>query len=105
MVSAMMLAAPGSSVTGMKGREEAAVDGVTADEGVTASSEEVTSPFLSVCQGLGLTLSSTSVGTGGPSDSEGLDAEEESGGGALHGDHHTSWHQGTNHSIPGIHDL
>lgn len=42
MVSAMMLAAPGSSVTGMKGREEAAAaEGVTAD-GVTASSEETT---------------------------------------------------------------
>lgn len=40
MVSAMMLAAPGSSVTGMKGREEAeGADGVTA-EGVTASSED-----------------------------------------------------------------
>lgn len=43
MVSAMMLAAPGSSVTGMKGREEAAAaDGVTADDGVTASSEDAT---------------------------------------------------------------
>lgn len=44
MVSAMMLAAPGSSVTGMKGRQEAAAaeDGVTAEEGVTASSEVVT---------------------------------------------------------------
>ena len=40
MVSAMMLAAPGSSVTGINGREEAEeADGVTA-EGVTASSEE-----------------------------------------------------------------
>lgn len=36
----MMLAAPGSSVTGINGREEAeGADGVTA-EGVTASSEE-----------------------------------------------------------------
>lgn len=43
MVSAMMLAAPGSSVTGMKGREEAPeADGVIADEGVTASSDEGT---------------------------------------------------------------
>lgn len=43
MVSAMMLAAPGSSVTGMKGREEAAAaEGVTADDGVMASSEDVT---------------------------------------------------------------
>lgn len=43
MVSAMMLAAPGSSVTGMKGREEEPeADGVTADDGVTASSEEGT---------------------------------------------------------------
>lgn len=42
IVSAMILAAPGSSVTGMKGREEAAAaEGVTA-EGVTASSEETT---------------------------------------------------------------
>lgn len=41
MVSAMMLAAPGSSVIGMNGREEAEdADGVTA-EGVTASSEEI----------------------------------------------------------------
>lgn len=41
MVSAMMLAAPGSSVTGMNGREEAEeADGVTA-AGVTASSEEI----------------------------------------------------------------
>lgn len=41
MVSAMMLAAPGSSVTGMNGREDAEdADGVTA-EGVTASSEEI----------------------------------------------------------------
>lgn len=41
MVSAMMLAAPGSSVTGMNGRDEALeADGVTAEEGVTASSEE-----------------------------------------------------------------
>ena len=41
MVSAMMLAAPGSSVTGINGREEAEqVVGVTA-EGVTASSEEI----------------------------------------------------------------
>lgn len=41
MVSAMMLAAPGSSVTGMKGREEAEeADGVTA-AGVPASSEEI----------------------------------------------------------------
>jgi len=40
MVSAMMLAAPGSSVTGMKGLEEVPeAEGVTADEGVTASSE------------------------------------------------------------------
>lgn len=39
----MMLAAPGSSVTGMKGREEAPeADGVTADDGVTASSDEGT---------------------------------------------------------------
>lgn len=37
----MMLAAPGSSVTGMKGRAEAPeADGVTADDGVTASSED-----------------------------------------------------------------
>lgn len=37
----MMLAAPGSSVTGMKGRDEVPeADGVIADEGVTASSEE-----------------------------------------------------------------
>lgn len=43
MVSAMMLAAPGSSVTGMKGREEAAAaEGVTADDGVMASSEDAT---------------------------------------------------------------
>lgn len=43
MVSAMMLAAPGSSVTGMKGREEVPeADGVTADDGVTASSDEGT---------------------------------------------------------------
>lgn len=43
MVSAMMLAAPGSSVTGMKGREEAPeADGVIADDGVTASSDEGT---------------------------------------------------------------
>lgn len=43
MVSAMMLAAPGSSVTGMKGREEAPeADGVTADDGVTASSDDGT---------------------------------------------------------------
>lgn len=43
MVSAMMLAAPGSSVTGMKGREDAPeADGVTADDGVTASSDEGT---------------------------------------------------------------
>lgn len=43
MVSAMMVAAPGSSVTGIKGRQEAdEAEGVTADEGVTASSEEVT---------------------------------------------------------------
>lgn len=41
MVSAMMLAAPGSSVTGMKGREEApGAEGVIADDGVTASSDE-----------------------------------------------------------------
>ena len=41
MVSAMMLAAPGSSVTGMKGREEAPeAEGVIADDGVTASSDE-----------------------------------------------------------------
>lgn len=41
MVSAMMLAAPGSSVTGMKGREEAPqAEGVTAEDGVTASSDE-----------------------------------------------------------------
>lgn len=41
MVSAMMLAAPGSSVTGMNGREEAEeAEGVTA-EGVTASSEMI----------------------------------------------------------------
>lgn len=40
MVSAMMLAAPRSSVTGINGRAEAeGADGVTA-EGVTASSEE-----------------------------------------------------------------
>lgn len=38
IVSAIMLAAPGSSVTGINGREEAAeAEGVTAD-GVTASS-------------------------------------------------------------------
>lgn len=44
MVSAMMLAAPGSSVTGINGREEAEeADGVTA-EGVTASSEETIDP-------------------------------------------------------------
>lgn len=43
MVSAMMLAAPGSSVTGMKGRDEAPeAEGVRADDGVTASSEEGT---------------------------------------------------------------
>lgn len=43
MVSAMMLAAPGSSVTGMKGREEVPeAEGVIADEGVTASSDEGT---------------------------------------------------------------
>lgn len=43
MVSAMMLAAPGSSVTGMKGREEAPeAEGVIADDGVTASSDEGT---------------------------------------------------------------
>lgn len=43
MVSAMMLAAPGSSVTGMKGRDEAAAaEGVTADDGVMASSEDGT---------------------------------------------------------------
>lgn len=43
MVSAMMLAAPGSSVTGMKGRQEAAAaEGVTADDGVMASSEDAT---------------------------------------------------------------
>lgn len=41
MVSAMMLAAPGSSVSGINGREEAEeADGVTA-EGVTASSEQI----------------------------------------------------------------
>lgn len=56
MVSAMMLAAPGSSVTGMKGREEAPeADGVTADDGVTASSDDGTCThkkhmvFRSVC--------------------------------------------------------
>ena len=43
MVSAMMLAAPGSSVTGMKGREEAPeAEGVMANDGVTASSDEGT---------------------------------------------------------------
>lgn len=43
MVSAMMLAAPGSSVTGMKGRDEAPeAEGVTADDGVTASSDDGT---------------------------------------------------------------
>lgn len=43
IVSAMMLAAPGSSVTGMKGRAEAPeADGVRADDGVTASSDEGT---------------------------------------------------------------
>lgn len=42
MVSAIMLAAPGSSVTGIKGRDEAeAAEGVTA-EGVVASSDVVT---------------------------------------------------------------
>ena len=42
MVSAIILAAPGSSVTGMNGRDEAAeAEGVTA-EGVTASSVEAT---------------------------------------------------------------
>jgi len=45
MVSAMMLAAPGSSVTGMKGREEEAPEGegVMAEDGVRASSEEACS--------------------------------------------------------------
>lgn len=43
IVSAMMLAAPGSSVTGMKGRDEAPeAEGVIADDGVTASSDEGT---------------------------------------------------------------
>lgn len=43
IVSAMMLAAPGSSVTGMKGRDEAPeADGVRAEDGVTASSDEGT---------------------------------------------------------------
>ncbi len=43
MVSAIMLAAPGSSVTGIKGRDEAeAAEGVTAEEGVVASSDAVT---------------------------------------------------------------
>lgn len=42
----MMLAAPGSSVTGMKGRDEVpAADGVIADEGVTASSDEGTCSY------------------------------------------------------------
>lgn len=42
IVSAIILAAPGSSVTGMKGRDEAATaEGVTA-EGVKASSAEAT---------------------------------------------------------------
>lgn len=49
IVSAMILAAPGSSVTGMKGREDAAeAEGVTADEGVMASSEDVTCPHSPV---------------------------------------------------------
>lgn len=44
----MMLAAPGSSVTGMKGRDEAPeAEGVIADDGVTASSDEGT------CSGTG----------------------------------------------------
>lgn len=43
IVSAMMLAAPGSSVTGMKGRDEAPeAEGVMADDGVMASSDEGT---------------------------------------------------------------
>lgn len=38
-----MLAAPGSSVTGMKGRDEVPeADGVIADDGVTASSDDGT---------------------------------------------------------------
>lgn len=40
----------------------------------------LTSPFLS-CQGLGLTRSSTSASTGGPSSSLTLDEDEESDGG------------------------
>lgn len=43
MVSAIILAALGSSVTGMNGRAEVAeVEGVTADDGVSASSEGAT---------------------------------------------------------------
>lgn len=42
--------------------------------------ELLTSPFLS-CQGLGLTRSSTSASTGGPSSSLTLDEDEESDGG------------------------
>lgn len=48
IVSAMMLAAPGSSVTGMKGRDEAPeAEGVIADDGVTASSDEGTCSNIS----------------------------------------------------------
>lgn len=127
-----MLAAPGSSVTGMKGREEAPeADGVTADDGVTASSDDgtctsthnthtfisllsclelkysfddvqlvysssaqkhvklsYTSPFLS-CQGLGLTRSSASGGSGGPSPLT-LDEHEESNGGTGEAEGHSA---------------